>query len=458
LFIVPDATCDPRFADNPLVIGAPHIRFYAGAPLDVDGHHIGTLCVADRQPRHLDTAQRTILSEVARAVEHWLRSWREHLHLRDAQGLLSKIAAHVPGVFYQYRLEADGRSRFPFASAGVEAIYELAPEAVQDDARRVFDRLHPQDLVSVAAAIRHSADTLSPWRQQYRVCLPKRGERWLEGHATPELQADGAVLWCGFIHDITDRRAAESAAGEKIAAERASQAKSDFLSRVSHELRTPLNAVLGFTQLMQADTSLPARAQMHLSQVQKGGHRLLDLVNGILDLTRIERGFLGLRNGPVDVGAAVAASLALIEPLARQRELRLQTQGPAGLVQAHADARALEQVLLNLLSNGIKYNRDGGTLCVTVHARGEEVVISVSDDGPGLSAAQRSRLFQPFDRLGAEHGTVVGSGLGLVIAKQLVEAMHGRLTAHDQPGRGCRFDITLPTTAPQLALADEPTR
>ena len=456
LFVVTNAAHDPRFAADPLVTGAAHVRFYAGAPLAVDGRIIGTLCVIDRQPRRLDDAQRALLIDLAHAVEHWIVSSREHRQLRETEGFLARIARHVPGAFYQYQLGADGSSRFPYASEGIGAIYELTPEAVRRSASLVFDRLHPDDLASVSVAMQRSARTLTPWLQQYRVLLPERGERWLEGHATPQRLDDGSVLWCGFIQDITERRASEQVIRDNYASERASRAKSEFLSRVSHELRTPLNAVLGFTQLMQADPALPQRTQGHLEQVRRGGELLLELVNDILDLTRIEHGLLALKIGPVDVADVLESSLALLEPLAKLRGIRVMpVQGEASLT-ARADKRALGQVLLNLLSNGVKYNRENGALWIEVRSEGTEVAIFVDDEGKGLTPQQHAQLFQPFDRLGVESSGVPGSGLGLVISRQLVEAMHGRLEVRDRVEGGCRFEVWLPAHAAPLLTRPAP--
>ena len=456
LFVVTNAAHDPRFAADPLVTGAAHVRFYAGAPLAVDGRIIGTLCVIDRQPRRLDDAQRALLIDLAHAVEHWIVSSREHRQLRETEGFLARIARHVPGAFYQYQLGADGSSRFPYASEGISSIYELTPEALRRNASLAFDRLHPDDLASVSVAMQRSARTLTPWLQQYRVQLPERGERWLEGHATPQRLDDGSVLWCGFIQDITERRASEQVIRDNYASERASRAKSEFLSRVSHELRTPLNAVLGFTQLMQADPALPQHTQAHLEQVRRGGELLLELVNDILDLTRIEHGLLNLRIAPVDVAEVLESSLALIEPLASQRGIRvLPVRGDPGLT-VRADKRALGQVLLNLLSNGVKYNRENGALEIEIRSVGAEVVIFVDDEGKGLTAQQHAQLFQPFDRLGVEGSGVTGSGLGLVISRQLVEAMHGRLEVRDRVEGGCRFEVWLPAPAALLLTRPAP--
>ncbi len=235
------------------------------------------------------------------------------------------------------------------------------------------------------------------------------------------------------------------------ALERAYQARSAFVTRMSHELRTPLNAVLGFTQLIQAEADLPARVQQHLSQVHKSADHLLNLVNDILDLSRTEHSAANLRAEPVLLHAALAAQLAQIEPLAQQRGVRLLPIRGDSRAMVLADARALGQVLLNLLSNAVKYNRENGTLMVEIRSEDHHIALSISDQGRGLTPSQHQRLFRPFDRLGAENSATPGTGLGLVISKQLAEAMQGRLVAHAGVEGGCRFELSLPAHIAQAA-------
>jgi CheY-like chemotaxis protein/anti-sigma regulatory factor (Ser/Thr protein kinase) len=173
---------------------------------------------------------------------------------------------------------------------------------------------------------------------------------------------------------------------------------------------------------------------------------LLDLINDVLDIARIEQGDFGLTLKAVDASRALQACLALIQPLAQARGITLPAP-PAQPCWVHADARALEQVLMNLLSNAIKYNRAGGAVEVELLRDGEHVTLAVSDEGEGLSDTQQAQLFQPFNRLGAERQRIEGTGLGLVIARQLVQAMHGRLNLTSRRGRGSRFAITLQAAA-----------
>jgi signal transduction histidine kinase len=244
--------------------------------------------------------------------------------------------------------------------------------------------------------------------------------------------------------DITERLAAEQAQREVQVAQRSNLARTAFVSRMSHELRTPLNAVLGFTQLIQAEASLSTRVQDYLVQVRKGADHLLNLVGDILDLSRTEHGAANLRAQPVMLHAVLMAQVAQIEPLAMQRGIRMLPVRGDIAAAVLADERALGQVLLNLLSNAVKYNRENGTLTVEIHGDDERIALSISDQGRGLTPLQQQRLFRPFDRLGAENGTIPGTGLGLVISKQLTEAMHGQLVAHAGVDGGCRFEISLP--------------
>lgn len=443
-FEVGDARHDPWFAADPFVTGPPHMCLCAGVRVAADDRTRGVLCVIDTVPRRLEPAQRTLLAVLARTTGDWLRQRCAQTDQQLTQGLLVKVALHMPGFFYQYRQAADGAASFPFASEGMTDIFELTPEHVRLDAAAAFGRLHPADLAQVRSTIADSARDLTLWTQRFRVRLPERGERWMEAKASPEPCDDGATLWHGFIQDVTSRREDELLRQQQLATARAGQAGSEFLSHASHELRTPLHAVLGFSELLDSEPGLPARARTYVTQLRRAGEHLLGVVDGMLDLARIEAGARTLTLEPVEISPLMDATLALIAPLASERGVHVMAvQGSAG-VAALADPRAIAQVLLNLLSNGIKYNRARGRLWVELQAIGSEAVIAVSDEGIGLSDAQRDRLFQPFERLGAERGPVQGTGLGLVICKQLVESMRGRMLVHARSGGGCRFEVRLP--------------
>jgi len=241
-------------------------------------------------------------------------------------------------------------------------------------------------------------------------------------------------------------------------AEAADQAKTRLLTRVSHELRTPLNAVIGFADLLSTDPAQRGaeHAAAHVRQIRQAGEHLLGMVDEMLDLSSAEAGQLRLEPRAVDVVALAAEVLALSAPQAQP--LGLALEGPAGGspgAWVWADPRRLRQVLMNLVSNAIKYNRPGGRVSLRVQAAGADVELHVADTGTGLSIAQRASLFEPFNRLGAEYGSVPGTGLGLSIARQFVHQMGGELSAHSEPAQGSCFTVRLPAAPAPVTAAVE---
>ena len=254
----------------------------------------------------------------------------------------------------------------------------------------------------------------------------------------------------GISEDITDRKIAELAAeSARTEAERANRAKSEFLSRMSHELRTPLNAVIGFGQLLALD-DLDSAQRESVDQIVKAGRHLLELINEVLDISRIESGTMSMSLEPVHVGSVLAEALSLIRPLADQADVRLLAD-PSELADLHvmADQQRLKQVLINLLSNAIKYNRRGGE----IHVHGNDLghgraQLTIADTGRGMNAEQLKHLFDPFDRLGAETTGVEGTGLGLALSRRLLEAMGGTIEAASEPGIGTTIEVELDTARP----------
>ena len=239
-------------------------------------------------------------------------------------------------------------------------------------------------------------------------------------------------------------------------AEKASQAKSNFLSSMSHELRTPLNAILGFAQLIDSDLSPPTASQKRsLDQILKGGWYLLELINEILDLTQIESGKIQLLLEPVALGEVMLESRAMIEPQALKRGIGLTFEQLDRPYFVDLDRTRLKQILINLLSNAVKYNRPGGSVTVEFSLRAPNAIrISVRDTGAGLTQHQCAQLFQSFNRLGKESGVEEGTGIGLVVTKRLVEMMGGAIGVKSVVGVGSVFWVEFKLIdAPQLALS-----
>ncbi len=250
---------------------------------------------------------------------------------------------------------------------------------------------------------------------------------------------------CYFIsqvQDITERRQALAQLHQaKDEAEAASKAKNEFLSRMSHELRTPLNAILGFGQLLELQ-DLGTTHNQGVGYILTAGRHLLSLINEVLDLSSIESGKFTLTNETVPVSALIDTTLELMRPLASEAGVRIVLERCPATCTILADPRRLKQVLLNLVSNAIKYNHPGGKVTVRCQEGEERMQISVIDTGPGIAAADTGRIFAPFARLPATQ-EVPGTGLGLSLSKALTEAMGGALTVSSEPGVGSTFTVEL---------------
>jgi len=246
-----------------------------------------------------------------------------------------------------------------------------------------------------------------------------------------------------------------------IVAEKANQAKSDFLSSMSHELRTPLSAILGFAQLMESGSPLPTPSQKRsIEQILKAGWYLLDLINEILDLALIESGKLSMSLEPISLREIMNECEAMVEPQAKKRAISVTFIHLETPRFVKADRTRVKQVIINLLSNAIKYNREGGTVVLECTlTQSNSIRISVTDTGEGLAYEQLAKLFQPFNRLGQEAHAEQGTGIGLVVAKRLVEWMGGVIGVDSTVGKGSVFWIALNlTTEPQAAAKTaEPT-
>lgn len=308
------------------------------------------------------------------------------------------------------------------------------------------NQIHPDDRTSAQTTLNQALQTTQTVEGRYRFVMADQREAWLEILVCAQRNTQGDVTsLIGTCRDVTDAQEAARLRDEKEAAERASRAKSQFLSRVSHELRTPLNGILGFAQLMDIDQREPLLPgqRARLQRVQQAGRHLLALINDMLDLARIEHEDFSLRLEALNVDDMLDTCVAMVEPMAVASGIELDAP-PVSRLVVLADGRSMQQVLINLLSNAIKYNRAGGRVWLTAGTCEQGVRIEVHDSGVGLSLADQQRLFQPFVRLGADPHRIEGSGLGLVIARQLTEAMGGQLQMHSQPGQGACFTLVLP--------------
>ncbi|MEY4762711.1 MAG: hypothetical protein RLZZ200_2567 [Pseudomonadota bacterium] len=260
---------------------------------------------------------------------------------------------------------------------------------------------------------------------------------------------EGDAGWVWLLEDISaQQRIASNLANARDAAEAASRLKSNFLTTMSHELRTPLNSILGFTQILALSPSEPLtrRQAQAVDRIRKAGDHLLQLVNEVLDLSRIEAGFMELAISPHDIEAAIAECLHDIEAQAQDRNIRVNRPAASNLPPVLIDGMRFKQVMLNLLGNAVKYNVEGGQVDIRIdRIPDDKCRISVIDNGPGIPVERQPEVFKPFSRAGAENSGVEGTGIGLAIARRVIKALNGNIGFESLPVRtGCCFWIDLP--------------
>jgi PAS domain S-box-containing protein len=367
---------------------------------------------------------------------------------------LSSSASRIRQSEQHFRLLADGIPHIvltakpdgwiDYCNQRWSAYTGLTLEQTQMGAWRTV--IHPDDMQGTSDRWRSAVASGCEYELEFRLRRAFDGAyRCHLARGAPFKDPDGNIVkWFATCTDIEDKKRAQAAA------ESANRAKSDFLSSMSHELRSPLNAVLGFAQLMASDSPPPMPSQQaSIDQILQAGWHLLELINEVLDLAKIEAGQAALSPEPVSLAEALRECHSMVEQQALKRGVRMRFPLLDFPCFVRADRTRLKQILLNLLSNAIKYNRDQGTVEVQcTETAGDRIHISVRDTGAGLAPERLAQLFQPFNRLGQEAGPEEGTGIGLVVAKRLVELMGGTIGAESTVGVGSVFWVELVAARP----------
>ncbi|MBQ0943969.1 PAS domain-containing protein [Ideonella sp. 4Y16] len=439
-------------------------------------HALDRPMLIDRQRRHISewpaTSEITFRILTPEGQTRWIQSWTQR-HWREGHRL--SFGMHVDVTAQreaQWQAEREReRDRFAIEAAGIGvwevpldgrqarwspsmyALFGRPPTESVSPLRVMAEALDRGALADTREALRRCRLHGRDFRVEHAVKWPDGSQRWLLSFG--RLQCDSAgqpMAVTGVAIDITGRRRSEELARERDRAEQASLAKSALMARVSHELRTPMNAVLGFAELMALD-ALSATQQERLRCIRAAGGHLMELIDDLLSLSRADAAGTHLTTQPVPVSEVLAEVCQWVDALAQAHGVQIearQAMNTAAWVQA--DRRRLGQVLTNLLTNAIKYNRAGGQVWIELSGADLDGTpawsMAVRDNGRGLSPEQQVHLFEPFNRLGAEREGIPGNGIGLSIVRQLITDMGGRLAVSSQIGQGSVFRVDLAAVVP----------
>ncbi|WP_110708335.1 ATP-binding protein [Salinicola sp. CR57] len=421
------------------------LKSYIGAPIWVHGQRYGALAFSsDRpHPRQFDEVDKEFVRLLARWVGATLMRWHEVEAREELSKRLRKIASQTPGMIYQYRVDAEGRPSFPYASDAIKAFYGITPEQAAQDSSAVIEAILDEDREMVLRSITESRENLTPWQCEYRILHPDGRVIWLAGQSIPEREDDGGTIWHGFLHDVTERKRDERLKGE-------------FISTVSHELRTPLTSISGALGLIQGGAlgTPPDAMRGMLKTAHSNSQRLILLINDLLDMEKLVAGKMTFQMQEQPLMPLVDQAVEANQAYADQFQARYVVTDRMDRASVNVDPMRLQQVMSNLLSNAAKFSPPHTQVEIRVEPIGGRVRVSIIDHGPGIPAEFHDRIFQKFSQADASTTRKQGgTGLGLAITRELVERMRGSINFFSEAGQGACFFFELPCT--EMAQAPE---
>lgn len=421
----------------------------------------------------------TAYDDVIYAVAYDITDRRKtEIQLEALNTRFSQLATQVPGMIYQFLYESDGTMSFPYVSDGAKRLFGFEPAQIQADVNLIFDSLHKDDLPIVLELIEESVRNFSQFGCEARTLSPEGKVTHIQASSIPTRLENGDILYSGLIMDITDLKEAqeeniklakdlanrleslkvanqelESMTGKlELAYDKAleaSELKSEFVANISHEIRTPISAVIGLSELL-LDTDLEPEQFDHVSNVLKSAKTLLTIINDILDFSKIEAGKLSLENIDYELISMVEGSVNLFAHEASIKGLRLSILiDPRLPKNVMGDPVRCRQILLNLISNAVKFTNDGEIFVrvfpVLTEKKEAQLVFEISDQGIGISEKNIQKLFSPFVQAdGTTTRKFGGTGLGLSISKRLAELMGGTIEFQTEENKGTTFRFSYP--------------
>ncbi|WP_109477428.1 transporter substrate-binding domain-containing protein [Paraburkholderia sp. C35] len=391
--------------------------------------------------------------------QHALR--KEARVRREAELRLIDVTSQLPATAFQYRRATGGAWRINWLSGNTVEMFGKTSAELQASPGDVLSTVHPDDRRTLVDDAQHAAQTLAPVNRELRV-LRLGAYRWTRLHAVPHRADNGDLVWNGYWADAEEQHQhAVALAGARDAAEQASRAKSEFLAAMSHEIRTPMSAVLGLIELLGHSNLRPDQA-VKVKLISQAAESLLQILNDILDYSKIEAGKIALERAPVDIRDLCTGTFALFFWRAQEKGLKLGLCIDAAIAPTvWSDGVRLRQILFNLLSNALKFTSEGSIRLdveLADEADGRQPIVwRVTDTGIGVSADQLARLFQPFVQ--AEASTTRrfgGTGLGLTISRRLVAMLGGSIGMEGEVGQGTRVEFRLPLDIEQREFSDYP--
>ncbi len=441
--LIEDMADDPSWAKaREALLQAGCFACLAQPILDAGGTALGAVTLYARHPDAQAGVDVQTIDTLLPAARIAIERERGAEALESADERLLSLAQNIPGVVYQRIVTPEGDIRYTYISEGAYELFGVSPEEIIANPRALFDCHGPEYSQDFRKRLLTASREMSLWDVEAPIITRQGEEKWTHAIARPTRRADGTVVWNGIILDATRIKMANL----ELAA--ASRAKSEFLANMSHELRTPLNAIIGFSELMLAAGSGIAgdKYEEYLNLIHGSGRHLLDIINDVLDLAKVEAGKMSLSEESVDLGQITASCLRLVSSNTEDERIDLRSEIPDNLPPLKGDRRKIKQILINLLSNAVKFTPVGGQIRVTARINENgELALAVSDTGEGIPPESLNEVLSPFRQ--ADSGLnrrFDGIGLGLPLSKAMAELHGGTLELESEVGVGTTVTVTFP--------------